>query len=91
MKTLEMNEKNRGKSRGCTNKITHILLANSPRVLNLIKVMVSHNPLTLWLAMKKDLFEYSYILMKTLEMNKKSRKSQGVYLQNSSYLSCELP
>ena len=36
MKTIEINEKNRGKSKGSTHKITHISLDNCPRVPNLI-------------------------------------------------------
>ena len=66
------------KSRLFTYKITHISVDNCPRVLKLdIKVILRHSTLTLWADMKTNLFEYSCILMKTLEINeilwKKSR------------------
>ena len=37
--------------------------------------------------MKNIYHEYSWILMKTEEMNEKLRKNQGVHFQNYSYLS----
>ena len=63
------------KSRRYTYQITHIYVDNCPRVLKHdIKVMLRHCSLTLWADMKTKLFEYSYILMKTLEINEILRK-----------------
>ena len=55
-----------------------------------IKVVLRHSTLTLWADMKTNLFEYSYILMKTLEINEKTGKIKGIYLKNYSYLSHQL-
>ena len=44
-----------------------------------IKVVLRHSTLTLWADMKTNLFEYSWILMKTLEINEILRKkSKGL-------------
>ena len=52
-----------------------------------IKVVLRHSTLTLWADMKTNLFEYSWILMKTLEINEILRKkSKGFNFQNNSYL-----
>ena len=37
--------------------------------------------------MKNIYHEYSWIVMKTEEMNEKFRKNQGVHFQNNSYYS----
>ena len=41
--------------------------------------------------MKNIYHEYSWILMKTEEMNENCGKIEGVYFQNYSYLSSEVP
>ena len=48
--------------------------------------MLQHSTLILWADMKTNLFEYSYILMKTLEIGEKLRKHQGG-MQKMTYIS----
>ena len=68
------------KSRRYTYKITHTSVDNCPIVLKLdIKVMLRHSALTLWADMKTNLYEYSCISMKTLEINEILQKmSRGI-------------
>ena len=76
------------KSRGYTYRITHISVDNCPRVLKLdIKVELRHSTLTLWADIITNLFEYSWILMKTLQINEILwKRSRGFNFQNNSYL-----
>ena len=39
--------------------------------------MLRHSTFTLWSVIKEIKFEYSSVLMKTLEVNEKSRRNQG--------------
>ena len=61
--------KNAENSRRYTYKITPISLDNCRRVELDIKVMLQHSTLALWADTKTNLFEYSWILMKTVETN----------------------
>ena len=48
--------------------------------------MLKQSAYILWLDLKNIKFENLWIFMKTLEINEKSRKIQGMLLQNHSYL-----
>ena len=79
-----------GKSRRCTYKITHISVDNCPRVLKLdIKVMLQHSAFTLWADKKTNLFEYSQISMKILEINEILRKMSRGYTCKITHISID--